>query len=164
MGSVSSERVLINTTFSLDTYTFNLFDVQRNEKETSPICKLLIELFMNIESTIESLKHDTVELFLSCIVNEEICYDNIDCSPLMDAQDVKSNLFKSIVENNSNPRRIFKLVGLILIMTYSSNRKYFESKGITSDDILLADFIDNVISDLRIQRFLNQHYIVLINR
>jgi hypothetical protein len=82
----------------------------------------------------------------------------------MDAQDVKSNLFKSIVENNSNPRRIFKLVGLILIMTYSSNRKYFESKGITSDDILLAEFIDNVMSDLRIQRFLNQHYIVLINR
>jgi len=119
---------------------------------------------MNIDLTIESLKNDTVELFLSCVDKEEISYENIDCSPLIDIQDVKSNLFKSIIENNSNPRIIFKLVGVTLIMSFSSNVEYYVKKGITSEDIFLADFIDKVMSDLRIQKYLDAHYYKMINR
>ena len=119
---------------------------------------------MSIENTINSLRKDTVVIFLSCVADYEINYDEIEYDTDLDSEEIRTKLFYYILENNDVARSIFKIVGLVLIMTYMSNTDYFALRGITNQDIMLNDFIESVLQEPEVQEYLNVHYYVFINR
>jgi hypothetical protein len=119
---------------------------------------------MSIENTINSLRKDTVVIFLSCVADYEINYDEIEYDADLDSEEIKTKLFYYILENNDVARSIFKIVGLVLIMTYKSNTDYFALRGIANQDIMLNDFIESVLQEPEVQEYLNVHYYVFINR
>ncbi len=108
--------------------------------------------------------NDIVEIFISSTVFDEINYDEIEYNSDSDVEEIIESIFNHILHTNQSSKSLFKLVGILVVISFEKNPGLFQDFGFFVDEDALYDIKDKLYHSEQIQKLLYTHYLILKNR